>query len=227
MNTPRDERAEADTPRDGELACGCQPHCETHGREEIAVDADGNEFCNECAADGWSGELCHPEPGSCDMRNAECNVWERQFMCERHAAEHVKFCEETLHAVEKERAGPETEPFTNENPVVFHGVSAECRKIAKQGALSVTVVQCADEIAPVEPAHGATPVQPTMDDEARLIAACKAWYDAHWLGNRAHGKVVPQNGDPHYTKYLDGYMLALAAWISATRAERAHAAKGE
>jgi len=180
VNTPRDERAEADTPRDGELACGCQPHCETHGREEIAVDADGNEFCNECAADGWSGELCYPEPGACDMRDSECNVWERQFMCERHAAEHVKFCE-----------------------------------------------QCADEIAPVEPAHGSTPAQLTLDDEARLIAACKAWYDAHWLGNRAHGKVVPQNGDPHYTKYLDGYMLALAAWISATRAERAHAAKGE
>lgn len=41
--------------------------CETHGRDEVAVEPDGSEYCNECAADGWSGELCHPSHESCDM----------------------------------------------------------------------------------------------------------------------------------------------------------------
>lgn len=76
--------------------CKCQPHCEVHGRDEIAVDEDGQEFCSECAEDGWGGELCHPEPSACDMLNPKANEWERQFMCEQHAAEHVKFCEEAF-----------------------------------------------------------------------------------------------------------------------------------
>ena len=66
--------------------CDCKPFCETHGRDEIAVEPDGSEYCNECAADGWSGELCHPSHKSCDMLHPKANEWERQFMCAEHAA---------------------------------------------------------------------------------------------------------------------------------------------
>lgn len=59
------------------------------------VDGYGAAW-NECAADGWSGELCHPSHESCDMLHPKVNEWERQFMCEEHAAEHVKFCEEAI-----------------------------------------------------------------------------------------------------------------------------------
>lgn len=60
-----------------------------------------------------------------------------------------------------------------------------------------------------------------MKDEAKQVAAFKEWYDAQWLGDREHGQVVPlHTGDARYTEYLDGYTLALGAWISATRAER-------
>lgn len=75
--------------------CECIQFCETHGRDEIAMN-NGKEFCNECAADGWSGELCQPHPLSCDMLDNKSNEWVRNFMCESHAAEHVKFCEEAL-----------------------------------------------------------------------------------------------------------------------------------
>jgi len=78
-----------------ENECGCKPFCEDHGREEIAAGSDG-EFCNECALDGWSGELCHPCPQSCDMLNNEANKWERSFMCATHAAKHAQFCKESL-----------------------------------------------------------------------------------------------------------------------------------
>ncbi len=74
--------------------CECKLFCETHGRDEIAVDDDGNEYCNECAADGWGGELCTPAPDSCDMLHEKANEWERQFMCHEHAVEHAAFCEE-------------------------------------------------------------------------------------------------------------------------------------
>ena len=78
--------------------CDCKQFCETHGRDEIAVAHDGTEYCGECAADGWSGELCHPSHEACDMLHPKANEWERQFMCEQHAAKHVKFCEEAIAA---------------------------------------------------------------------------------------------------------------------------------
>ena len=34
------------------------PHqCDDHGRDAIQEDEDWREFCSECAAEGWSGEL--------------------------------------------------------------------------------------------------------------------------------------------------------------------------
>ena len=36
------------------------PMCDAHGRNEIATDVkSGEEFCNACAADGFTGELGH------------------------------------------------------------------------------------------------------------------------------------------------------------------------
>jgi hypothetical protein len=81
--------------------CECKPFCESHGRDEIAAGRDG-EFCNECAADGFGGELCHPSSSQCDMTNPKSNEWERSFMCAKHAAEHVIFC--ATHA--KSRSSP-------------------------------------------------------------------------------------------------------------------------
>lgn len=78
------------------MECECRPFCEDHGRDEIATDESGAEFCNECAADGFSGELCHPSAGQCDMTNPKSNEWERSFMCQTHAAEHVIFCAESV-----------------------------------------------------------------------------------------------------------------------------------
>ncbi len=75
---------------------GCLDFCETHGRDEIALDNDGAEFCNECAADGWNGELCSPAPDSCSLSDPQSNERERQFMCPIHAAEHVAFCAESF-----------------------------------------------------------------------------------------------------------------------------------
>lgn len=79
-----------------EEPCGCVEFCETHGRDEIETDDDGSEFCNECAADGWTGELCSPTPHSCSLSHPKSNEWVRQFMCPAHAAEHVEFCAEAL-----------------------------------------------------------------------------------------------------------------------------------
>lgn len=77
--------------------CGCKPFCEIHGRAELVTDAYdfGGEGCNECAADGFTGELCWPHPNSChtggpDSRAA--NKWERQFMCWWHRLVHWWFC---------------------------------------------------------------------------------------------------------------------------------------
>jgi len=75
--------------------CGCKAFCEHHGRDDIEADAGtGEEFCNECAADGGSDELCQPCAQSCDMTNPKSNEWERSFMCPKHAADHVIFCAE-------------------------------------------------------------------------------------------------------------------------------------
>jgi hypothetical protein len=54
----------------------------------------GGEGCNECAADGFSGELCWPDPRSCHLGQfaANANAYERQFMCWRHRLMHWWFC---------------------------------------------------------------------------------------------------------------------------------------
>lgn len=80
------------------MTCECKPFCEAHGRDETAAATDGTEYCQECAASGWSGEFCHPCAESCDMGNPEANEWERSFMCQRHAHEHAAFCKEALGA---------------------------------------------------------------------------------------------------------------------------------
>ena len=78
---------------DGRLVCGCLLFCEQHGREEIGIDPiTGQTYCNECAADGFSGELCTPSSDSCDRTSDRANVWERQFMCQDHAEKHQAFC---------------------------------------------------------------------------------------------------------------------------------------
>lgn len=65
-----------------------------------------------------------------------------------------------------------------------------------------------------------------MNDRSNQFAAFKDWYDAQWLGDREHGQFVPvHTGDARYTEYLDGYTLALGAWISATAVEREACAK--
>ena len=78
--------------------CGCKPFCETCGRDEISIDRDGYEFCSECACNGWSGGLCHPDPTGVHTTHPSSNDFERQFMCEHHAEIHRKVCSEELGA---------------------------------------------------------------------------------------------------------------------------------
>ena len=50
-----------------------------------------------------------------------------------------------------------------------------------------------------------------------LISKFRKWYDAVWLGDEEHGQKVPQHiGDYKYAEYMDGYTLALGAWVEAT-----------
>lgn len=35
------------------------PECQYHGRDHVQANMDGGEYCAECVADEWSGELCH------------------------------------------------------------------------------------------------------------------------------------------------------------------------
>ena len=78
------------------LECGCVLFLEQHGRDELFVTDEGEPWCSECVADGWSGELCHPSPDSCCLgHNADkANEWHRSFMCADHAAAHRQFCAE-------------------------------------------------------------------------------------------------------------------------------------
>lgn len=39
-------------------------YCESHGRDFVQTSDDGEEYCQECAADGGSGELCYVAPDS-------------------------------------------------------------------------------------------------------------------------------------------------------------------
>lgn len=79
----------------GVVQCGCQNFCEDHGREFIEVTEAGEEYCHECTADGFGGELCSPMAGSCDMLFPKANEYQRSFMCPAHAAENVEFCRES------------------------------------------------------------------------------------------------------------------------------------
>ena len=46
----------------------------------------------------------------------------------------------------------------------------------------------------------------------------KQWYDAVWLGDEEHGQTIPQTfSDERYAEYMDGYTLALGAWIESAR----------
>lgn len=73
--------------------CGCKTFCEFHGRDHVVVDpSDGEEFCNECAADGWGAELCTPDPTCVHISDPDYNLFERMFMCEHHAEIHRKEC---------------------------------------------------------------------------------------------------------------------------------------
>ena len=46
----------------------------------------------------------------------------------------------------------------------------------------------------------------------------KQWYDAVWLGDEEHGQTIPQTFyDERYAEYMDGYTLALGAWLESAR----------
>ena len=58
--------------------------------------------------------------------------------------------------------------------------------------------------------------------DGEQVAAFKRWYDSIWLGDKEHGQKVPQHiGDCKYTEYMNGYTLALGAWMEATTQARA------
>ena len=101
--------------------CGCHNFCEDHGREFIEVTEAGEEYCHECSADGFSGELCGPMAGSCDMRSQKANEFERAYMCPKHAAEHEAFCRESY----AEEATPPVEPSSE-------GVRGLVRRLVRQ-----------------------------------------------------------------------------------------------
>lgn len=96
VNNAGEERAlTRPQPVEGGGPCGCLNFCEHHGREFIEVAPDAEEYCHECSADDGSGELCTPMAGSCDMLSQRSNEFQRSFMCPAHAAENVKFCEDS------------------------------------------------------------------------------------------------------------------------------------
>ena len=46
----------------------------------------------------------------------------------------------------------------------------------------------------------------------------KQWYDAVWLGDEEHGQTIPQSfSDERYAEYMEGYTLALGAWMESAR----------
>ena len=50
------------------------------------------------------------------------------------------------------------------------------------------------------------------------LSKFKQWYDAVWLGDEEHGQTIPQAfSDERYAEYMDGYTLALGAWIESAR----------
>ena len=63
--------------------------------------------------------------------------------------------------------------------------------------------------------RGPTPKPLTFPQQA---AAFKRWYDAWWIGDGEQGEYIPDQADPKFTEYLNGYTLAFGAWCEATRA---------
>lgn len=50
------------------------------------------------------------------------------------------------------------------------------------------------------------------------LSKFKQWYDAVWLRDGKHGQTIPQAfSDEHYAEYIDGYTLALGAWLESAR----------
>ncbi len=65
-----------------------------------------------------------------------------------------------------------------------------------------------------------------MEDKAKQFTEFKEWYDAQWLGDGEHGQAIPScHDDSKFNEYVDGYTLALGAWIAATSFERAACAE--
>ena len=46
------------------------------------------------------------------------------------------------------------------------------------------------------------------------VSKFKQWYDAVWMGDGEHGQTVPESfTDEEYAVYMEGYNLALGAWL--------------
>lgn len=54
-----------------------------------------------------------------------------------------------------------------------------------------------------------------LDDLVGPDEACKAWWDAIWLGDREHGQCVPEPSDKRYDEYVSGLQIARGAWFEA------------
>ena len=53
---------------------------------------------------------------------------------------------------------------------------------------------------------------------SEVISKFRQWYDAVWLGDEEHGQTIPQSfSDARYVEYMDGYTLALGAWVESAR----------
>lgn len=46
------------------------------------------------------------------------------------------------------------------------------------------------------------------------ISAFRDWYNAVWLGDGESGETIPEQGDKRYDAYLQGYTVALGAWMA-------------
>ena len=54
--------------------------------------------------------------------------------------------------------------------------------------------------------------------QSEVISKFRQWYDAVWLGDEEHGQTIPQSfSDARYVEYMDGYTLALGAWVESAR----------
>ena len=54
--------------------------------------------------------------------------------------------------------------------------------------------------------------------QSEVISKFRQWYDAVWLGDEEHGQTIPQSfSDARYVEFMDGYTLALGAWVESAR----------